>query len=84
MNEEPKKADAMSWEDHLKAGMDGLKQEMKESFESRETLNSMRKHGRAAMREALMAWRSLLDGAIKKMDESNTDEPPRVTKIEVE
>lgn len=84
MSEENKQADPLSWEDHLKAGMDGLKQEMKESFESRDTLNTMRKHGRAAMKEALLAWRSLLDGAIEKLDESDKGGAQRVTKIKIE
>ena len=84
MSEENKKAEPMSWEDHFKAGMDGLRQEMKESFEARDTLNTVRKHGRAAMKEALLAWRSLLDGAIEKLDESEKGGAQRVTKIKIE
>jgi len=85
MSEEPKKSDTMNWEEHLKAGMEGLKEEMRESFESRDTLNSVRKHGRAAMKEVLLAWRSLIDGAIEHIDEAEKGgSHKRVTKIKIE
>jgi len=84
MSEENKQNDAMSWEDHFKAGMDGLKTEMRETLESRDTLNTVRKHGKAALKEALLAWRSLLDGAIEKIDENEKGGPQRVTKIKIE
>ncbi|MEP7200086.1 MAG: hypothetical protein ABI874_09730 [Chloroflexota bacterium] len=84
MSEEKTQADAMSWEEHLKAGMDGLKSEMRESFESRDTLNTVRKHGRAAMKEALLAWRSLIDGAIERVDAAEKPKAERVTKIKIE
>lgn len=88
MNEETKqtdtKRDPMSWEDHFKAGMDGLRADLRDTMDSRETFNSVRKHGRAAMREALLAWRSLLDGAIEKIDESEKGSTQRATKIKIE
>ncbi|MBI5876766.1 MAG: hypothetical protein HZB53_03875 [Chloroflexi bacterium] len=84
MSEENKQSDPLSWEDHFKAGMDGLKAEMRETMESRETLNTVRKHGKAALKEALLAWRSLLDGAIEKIDENEKGGPQRVTKIKIE
>jgi hypothetical protein len=88
MSEENKqtdtKSDPLSWEDHFKAGMDGLKTELRDTLESRDTINTVRKHGRAAMKEALLAWRSLLDGAIEKIDESEKGTAQRVTKIKIE
>jgi len=84
MSEENKQGDTLSWEEHFKAGMDGLKTEMRETLESRDTLNTVRKHGKAALKEALLAWRSLLDGAIEKIDENEKGGPQRVTKIKIE
>jgi hypothetical protein len=88
MNEENKqtntKTDPLSWDEHFKAGMDGLRSELRDTIDSRETLNSVRMHGRAAMKEALLAWRSLLDGMINKMDESEKASAQRATKINIE
>ena len=85
MSEEQKKTDAMSWDEHLKIGMQGLREEVKESFQSRANIKDARKHGRAAMKEMLMAWRSLLDGAIERIDEVEKDGgAKRVTKIKIE
>jgi len=67
MSEEFKKPETMSWDEHLKAGMDGLKDEMRDSIGAGETISNVRKHSRTAMKEALLAWRSLIDGAIERL-----------------
>lgn len=84
MTEEFKKPDTMSWDEHFKAGMDGLKDEMKDSLGVGDTMSNVRRHSRSAMKEALMAWRSLIDGAIERIDKAETPSTPRVTKIKIE
>ena len=84
MNEDFKKPDTMSWDEHLKAGMDGLKDEMKDSLGVGDTMSNVRKHSRSAMKEALMAWRSLIDGAIERIDKADPASAPRVTKIKID
>jgi hypothetical protein len=84
MSEETKKPDTMSWEEHLKAGMDGLRSEMRDSLGSGETISNVRKHSRSAMKEALLAWRSLIDGAIERIDKAEGSSAKRVTKIKIE
>ena len=85
MSEEQKKTDTMSWDEHLKIGMQGLREEVKDSFQARANLKDARKHGRAAMKEMLLAWRSLLDGAIERIDEvEKGGGAKRVTKIKIE
>jgi hypothetical protein len=84
MTEEKSKADTMRWDEHLRAGMKGLRDEMREEIQSRAALSEFRKHRRAAMKEALMAWRSLIDGAIARIDEAEKSGGKRVTKIKIE
>lgn len=85
MSEENQKSEEMKWDEHLKRGFDGLKDEMKDRLNARDNLKEMKKHGRNAMKEMLLAWRSLLDSAITQLDESAADaKPKRVTKIKIE
>ena len=84
MNEESKQPDTLSWDEHLKAGMDGLKAEMKDSLGVGDTIGNVRRHSRGAMKEALMAWRSLIDGAIERIDKAETPGAKRTTKIKIE
>ena len=84
MSEEFKKPDTLSWDEHLKAGMDGLKDEMRDSLGAGDTISNVRKHSRTAMKEALLAWRSLIDGAIERIDKSEAPNAKRVTKIKIE
>jgi hypothetical protein len=84
MSEENKRPDSMSWEEHLKAGMSGLKDEMKDSLGSGDAISNVRKHSRSAMKEALLAWRSLIDGAIERIDKAESPSTKRVTKIKIE
>ena len=84
MSEETKKPDTMSWDEHLKAGMDGLKAELRDSIGAGETISNVRRHSRTAMKEALLAWRSLIDGAIERIDKAEAPSTKRVTKIKIE
>lgn len=72
------------WEEHLRLGFKGLKGELRERVKARENLKEVKKHGRAAMKETLMAFRSMIDGILTQIDESETDKPKRVTKIKIE
>ncbi len=84
MSEETKKTDSMSWDEHFRAGMKGLKAELRDSLQSRETVSNVRTHSRAAMKEMLLAWRSVLDGAIERIDKAEKSSAQRVTKIKIE
>ncbi len=69
------------WEDQLAAGLKGMRAEarskMKE-FPSKE----FQTHMRAARREMLLAFRSLLDKAIEKMEEP--PEEPKASRIVID
>lgn len=74
----------MSWEDHLAAAIKSFRKEMKErrmdvfppEFQT---------HQRAARREMLLAWRSLIDARIAKLEEEEKDKTaPQATRIKVE
>ena len=84
MTEEKIQADTMSWDEHLKAGVEGFKEEVRDKVNSRETLREVRQHSRAAMKEMLLAWRSVIDGAIRRIDEMDKPSTKRVTKIKIE
>ena len=84
MSEESKKTDGMSWDEHFREGMEGLKGELRDTIQSRETIGNVRKHSRAAMKEMLLAWRSLLDGAIERIDAAEKTGTQHATKIKIE
>ncbi len=73
-----------TWEDHLAAAIKSFRKEMKgrrvdvwpEDFNL---------HRRAARREMLLAWRSLIDARIAKLDEEEKERTaPQATRIKVE
>jgi hypothetical protein len=84
MSEENKPLDSMKWDEHLRAGVKGLKEEVRESMGSREALDSARKHGRAAAKEMLLAWRSLIDGAIGRIDQVEQNSTKHATRINID
>lgn len=84
MTEEQAKADTLRWDEHFRAGMEELREEIREKFGSHETLREVRRHSRNAMKEMLLAWRSVLDGAIKRIEEADKPRAQRVTKIKIE
>ncbi|MBI3732479.1 MAG: hypothetical protein HY259_03360 [Chloroflexi bacterium] len=84
MAEEKTKADEMRWEEHLRVGLHGLRDELREEFGMRAGLQDFRHHGRAALKEMLLAWRGLIDGAITHIDEAEKPSAQRATKIAIE
>lgn len=72
----------MAWEDHFAAMIKSLRREIKEhkaEFPSKEFV----RHARAARREMLLAFRSLLDDAIERLEKQETPEP-KASRIVVE
>lgn len=74
----------LSWEDHLAAAIKAFRKEMKES-RGEGFPEEFRTHRRAAQREMLLAWRSLLDARIEKLEQAEKEKSaPKATKIKVE
>ncbi len=73
-----------TWEDHLAAAIKSFRKEMKERrldmFPEEFYL-----HRRAARREMLLAWRSLIDARIARLEEEGKEKAaPQATRIKVE
>ncbi len=81
---EQSKTDTMSWDEHLRAGVRGFREEVRGEVGSRGTLREFRRHQRNAMKEMLLAWRSVIDGAINRIDQMESANQQRVTKIKIE
>jgi hypothetical protein len=74
----------MTWEDHLAAAIKSFRKEMKERRMDMFP-EEFRLHRRAARREMLLAWRSLIDAKIAKLDEEEKEKAaPQATRIKVE
>ncbi len=74
----------MTWEDHLAAAIKSFRSEMKE-WRTDMFPEEFRTHRRAARREMLLAWRSLIDARIAKLDEEEKGKTtPQATRIKVE
>lgn len=74
----------LTWEDHLAAAIKSFRKEAKE-WKNDWLPEDFHTHRRAAQREMLMAWRSLIDAKIAKLDQAEQDKnTPKVTKITVE
>ncbi len=74
----------MSWEDHLAAAIKAFRKEMKE-WRGDLLPEDFYEHRRAAKREMLLAWRSLLDAQIEKTEETDKEKSaPKATRIKVE
>ncbi len=72
------------WQDHLAAAIKSFRKEMKgrrvEFFPE-----EFKEHQRAARREMLLAWRSLIDARIEKLENAGKEKSePKVTRIKVE
>jgi len=75
-----------TWEDHLAAAIKGFRKEMKES-RGDWFPEEFRTHRHAAQREMLLAWRSLLDARIEKLEQADAareKSAPKATRIKVE
>ena len=76
----------LSWEDHLAAAIKAFRKEMKETGGGI-LPEEFKTHRRAARREMLLAWRSLLDARIEKLDAADAareKSAPKATRIKVE
>ncbi len=69
------------WEDELANGIKGIRADMKDKMKSFPT-PEFRAHMRAARREMLLAFRSILDKAIEKTEEK--PEEPKAGRIIIE
>ncbi len=74
----------MTWEDHLAAAIKSFRKEMKE-WRGDIFPEEFKEHRRAAQREMLLAWRSLIDARIDKLENPDQEKSaPKVTRIKVE
>lgn len=73
-----------SWEDHLAAAIKAFRRDMKD-LHAEFLPAEFKEHQRAARREMLLAWRSLIDARIEKLDNAAKEKAaPKVTRINVE
>ena len=73
-----------TWEDHLGAAIKSFRKEMKE-WRGDIFPAEFQTHRRAAQREMLLAWRSLIDAKIEKLDKTEKEKTaPKATRIKVE
>jgi len=81
---EERPAREMTWEDHLAETIKAFRQEMK-GWGGEMFPDEFHTHRRAAHREVLLAWRSLIDARIAKLDRADQDQAaPKATRIPVE
>ena len=74
----------MTWEDHLAAAIKSFRQEAKE-WRGDWLPEEFKTHRRAAHRETLLAWRSLIDARIEKIDKAEKEKSaPKASRIKVE
>ena len=82
--EEVKVEKETSWEDHLAAAIKAFRKEMKETGLGI-LPDEFKMHQRAARREMLLAWRSLLDARIEKLENVDKEKSAqKTTRIKVE
>jgi hypothetical protein len=75
-----------TWEDHLAAAIKAFRKEMQES-RGDWFPEEFKTHRRAAQREMLLAWRSLLDARIEKLEKADAAREksvPKAARIKVE
>jgi len=74
----------LTWEDHLAAAIKAFRKEAKE-WRSELLPEDFKTHRRAAQREMLLAWRSLIDARIEKIEKAEKEKTaPKATRIKVE
>lgn len=74
----------LTWEDHLAAAIKSFRKEMK-GRRMEGLPGEFHEHRRAAQREMLLAWRSLIDARIEKLENADKEKSaPQVTRIKVE
>ena len=73
-----------TWEDHLAAAIKSFRKEMKD-WKVDMFPEEFHTHRRAARREMLLAFRSLIDSKIARIDQADKEqETPKATHIKVE
>ncbi len=73
-----------SWEDHLAAAIKSFRKEMKD-WRMDVLPPEFHQHRRAAQREMLLAWRSLIDARIERLENADKEKSvPQATRIKVE
>ncbi len=73
-----------SWEDYLADAIKAFGKEMREQRSDHFT-DEFHTHRRAAYREMLLAWRSLIDARIEKIETAEKEKSaPKATRIKVE
>ncbi len=74
----------LSWEDHLAEAIKAFRKEMKE-WRAEWLPAEFHTHRRAAQKEMLLAWRSLIDARIEKLEQAEKEKnAPKATRIKVE
>jgi hypothetical protein len=74
----------LTWEDHLADAIKAFRKEMKEG-RGEMFPAEFRAHRRAAQREMLLAWRSLIDARIEKLEKAEKEKSAaKATRIKVE
>lgn len=74
----------LTWEDHLAAAIKAFRKEAK-GWHSEWLPEEFKTHRRAAQREMLLAWRSLIDARIEKIEKAEKEKSaPKATRIKVE
>lgn len=74
----------LSWEDHLAEAIKAFRGELKE-WRGEWFPAEFHTHRRAAQKEMLLAWRSLIDARIEKLEKAEKEKSvPKATKIKVE
>ncbi len=85
--QEPKfdegKVHEKDWGNHMASGMKGMRAEVKDRMKDFPT-REFRVHAKAAQREMLLAFRSLLDKAIEKLEDKPESEEPKSGRIVIE
>ncbi len=71
------------WENHVSAGLKGMRAEVMDKMKDFPN-KDFRVHAKAAQREMLLAFRSLLDMAIDRLEEKPKTEEPKSGNITIE
>ncbi len=80
----PQEEKELTWEDHLAEAIKSFRTEMKE-WRGDLFPQEFHTHRRAAQREMLLAWRSLIDAKIEKLEKAEKQATtPKATRIKVE
>ncbi len=71
------------WENHVSTGIKGMCAEVMDKMKDFPT-KEFRVHAKAAQREMLLAFRSLIDKAIEKLEDKPEAEEPKSGRISIE